>query len=144
LCALALLAVGCGDGTNPPITPEQAVEHNLTQVGELCRNYQFTKKKPPEKLSDLRLLQTMSANGYEALRRGDIVLLYNARLPDLAEEPGQTETPEILAYAKQVPVSGGPVLMLNRKIRTMTPEEFKAAPRPAGAKEETAEPAAKK
>ncbi|WP_168221819.1 hypothetical protein [Aquisphaera giovannonii] len=51
---------------------------------------------------------------------------------------------EVLAYGKDVPTAGGPVLLLNRSIRTMTREEFKAAPRPAGAREAGPERAGKK
>jgi hypothetical protein len=35
----------------------------------------------------------------------------------------------VLAYEKNVPNEGGRVLLLNRTIKTMTPEEFKAATR---------------
>jgi hypothetical protein len=142
VCCLALLAAGCG-GSNQATTPDQADQIRLTQVGELCRQYQFMKKKPPQKLADLGLVQSMGANGYEALRSGDIVLLYSATLPDLKEDPGHVESSEILAYQKQVPESGGYVLLLNRTIKKMTAEEFKSAPRPAGAKEGTPEPAKK-
>ncbi|WP_165234882.1 hypothetical protein [Aquisphaera insulae] len=143
-CCLALLSAGCGGGANSTLPPEAAVQDSLTQIAELCRNYQFTKQKPPQKLSDFNTSRTMGANGFQALEKGDVILLYNAKLPDLDEDPGHADTAEILAYEKSVPTSGGQVLLLNRTIRSMTPEEFKAAPRPAGAHEATPEPAAKK
>jgi hypothetical protein len=143
-CCLALLSAGCGGGSNPPRTPENVARDNLTQVGELCRNYQFARKKPPLKLSDLSTSRSMAGNGYHALETGDIILLYNAMLPDLDEDPGHADTSEILAYGKDVPTGGGPVLLLNRTIKSMTPEEFKAAPRPAGAHEAAPEAAKKK
>ena len=70
LCAgcLVLLAVGCS-GTNQPRTVEQVGQDNLVQVGELYRHYQFTKQKPPQKLSDLSTLRTMGANGFEAAQQ---------------------------------------------------------------------------
>jgi hypothetical protein len=142
VCCLALLAAGCG-GSNHPVTPDEANQANLAQVGELCRHYQFMKQKPPQKLADLGLVRSMGGNGYEALSSGNIVLLYNAKLPDLDEDPGHTESSEVLAYLKQVPESGGYVLLLNRTIKKMTAEEFKSALRPAGAKEGTPEPAKK-
>ncbi len=140
---LAVLAAGCS-GPNGPRTVDQVGHDNLIEVGELCRHYQFTKQKPPQRLSDLNTLKTMGANGFEALRAGNIVLCYNATLPDTNEDPGQTESNEVLAYQKQVPENGGYVLMLNRTIKQMTADEFKAAPRPAGSKEGSPEPAGKK
>jgi len=142
-CCLALLAPGCSE-SNQPRTPDQVDNDNLIQVGELCRHYQFTKQKPPQKLSDLNTLRSMGANGYEALRAGSIVLRYNATLPNTDEDPGQTESNEVLAYQAQVPENGGYVLLLNRTIKKMTADEFKTAPRPAGSKEGSPEPARKK
>jgi hypothetical protein len=140
---LALLTAGC-DGPNQPRTAERVGQDNLIQVGELCRHYQFTKQKPPQQLGDLGLVRSMGGVGYEALRTGSIVLRYNATLPDMDEDPGHAESNEVLAYEKQVPESGGYVLMLNRTIKKMTAVEFKASALPAGAKEGSPEPAVKK
>ncbi len=142
-CCLAILAAGCGP-SNQPRTADQVGQDNLAQVGELYRHFQFSKKKPPQKLADFNLVRTLGGNGFEALRSGNIVLLYNATLPDTDEDTGHAETGEVLAYQKQVPESGGYVLMLNRTIKKMTAEEFKAAPRPAGSKEGVPEPSGKK
>jgi hypothetical protein len=126
VCALALLTAGCG-GQGERRTTDQVDQDNLTQVGELYRHYQFTKKKPPQKFADLNAVRTLAGNGYEAVRTGTIVLRYGATLPDTNEEPVQGESDEVLAYQKQVPESGGKVLMLNRTVKTMTADEFKAA-----------------
>jgi hypothetical protein len=116
----------------------------LRDVGELCRHYQASRKKPPQKITDIGTVRSMGANGYDALASGEIVLLCNATLPDLDEDPGHSESSEILAYMKDVPQNGGHVLLLNGTIKKMTADEFKSAPRPAGAKEGTTEPAKKK
>jgi hypothetical protein len=127
VCCLTLLATGCGSPSNGPLTKEQSDEATLTQVGELCRMYQFARKKPPAKLTDLASVSTMAANGYEALKTAKVVLLYEASLPDVKEEPGPGPDDEVLAYVADVPQSGGKVLMLNRTVKTMTADEFKAA-----------------
>jgi hypothetical protein len=127
VCCLALLAVGCG-GNKPP-TVEEGKEGVLSQVGEMYRNYQMVKNKPPEKFSELASVRSVSGNGYEAVRTGDVILRYGVPLPDTKEEPGQSSSGEVLAYEKNVPNEGGRVLLLNRTIKTMTPEEFKAATR---------------
>jgi hypothetical protein len=132
ICTLAILAAGCSDSAVVRSTDEVA-QANLTDAGELYRHYQFTKKKPPQKFADLSTLRGLGGNGYEWIRTGKIVLLYGATLPDLDEEPGKVESNEVLAYESQVPESGGYVLMLNRTIKKMTADEFKAAPKPSGA-----------
>jgi hypothetical protein len=125
---LALLAGGCGPSSRP-LTQEQGQEAILTQVGELCRLHQLTKGKPPDKAADLASVRSMAASGYAALRSGEVVLRYGAALPSTAEEPGQGPDDQVLAYFAEVPHGGGKVLMLNRTVRTMTAEEFKAAPK---------------
>ena len=51
---------------------------------------------------------------------------------------------EILAYVKEAPDSGGGVLTRNLKLKKMTAEEFKAAPRAAGTIEDPAKAKGKK
>jgi hypothetical protein len=140
-CCLAGLTAGCGGPANGPLTKDAGEEFVLTQVGELCRMYQHAKKKPPAKFTDLNSVNAMAANGYEALKSGKVVLLYEAPLPDVKEEPGQGPDDEVLAYMADVPQSGGKVLMLNRTVKTMTADEFKSVkkagkevPLPAAAK----------
>jgi hypothetical protein len=125
-CCVSLLAAGCNN-SGRPMSQDEVGESNLRQVGELCRYYQVAKKKPPQKLADLVSVRSYAGSGYEAVRSGEIVLLYNAMLTDTGDEPGQGTSDDVLAYQKQVPESGGKVLMLNRGIRSMSAEEFKSA-----------------
>ena len=125
-CGLSLLAAGCG-GSSRTITPDEGRESVLSQVGTMLVAYQGVKNAPPGKLTDLNSVQAVSGNGYEAIRSGEVVLRFGASLPDTKEEPGGSPSDEVVAYEKQVPQSGGKVLMLNRTVKTMTAEEFKAA-----------------
>ena len=124
---LCLAIVGCGGPAGRPLTKDDATMAALSDVGELYRLYTGEKKKPPAKLADLRPMARMSPMGVRAIETGDVIVRLGARLPDTGEEPGQGPGDEVLAYHKDVPASGGPVMMLNRTIRTMTPDEFKAA-----------------
>jgi len=72
---------------------------------------------------------------FGAIRSGQVVVRWQATLPDTEAEPTSPESDEVLAYWKAVPQEGGPVLMLDRRLRRMTAEEFKAA-RLAGTEEE--------
>ena len=130
VCCLALLAAGCSTGaTNSPPTATETADTLLRDVGELYRNYQNNKKKPPGSLTDLVSVRTVGPNGYEAARTGKLVVRYGATLPDLAEDPGQSSSDQVLAYESSVPESGGQVLMLNRTIKSMSADEFKSAPK---------------
>jgi hypothetical protein len=62
------------------------------------------------------------------------VVLWGATLPETGAEPTGATSDEVLAYLKPVPGSGGPVLTRDRRVRTMTAEEFRASPK-AGAPE---------
>jgi hypothetical protein len=126
LC-LGLAAAGCGGPVNPPVTKDDMTAVALNDVAELYRMYTIEKKRPPTKPSDFNPLEMMSPTGVRAINDGEVVVRYGATLPDTGEAPGKGPGDVVLAYEKQVPESGGQVLMLNRTIRAMSPEEFKAA-----------------
>lgn len=128
---LPLLVAGCGDG-NTPVTEEQFRDTNLLDVGELLRMYQIETGKPPESFQDVQAvpsLEMAAPMGFERVRSGDFVVRWGAALPDTGEEPGTTPDEQVLAYTKETPEQGGSVLLLNRTLVTMTPEEFAAAPK---------------
>jgi hypothetical protein len=123
-----VLAVGCGGGypTNSPAVFEN---NALSEIGEIYRLYTEMNKKPPQSLRDFAPFREGTPNGIGAAARGEVVVLWGAKLNDLTEEGTNDSPDEVLAYLKEVPEKGGLVLMKNRKIKSMTPEEFKAAPK---------------
>jgi hypothetical protein len=131
------LAAGCGgEGSQSAGTADDSLY--LQTFGEDYRLYSIAKKKPPRKVSDLKTMQNIVSPAVEEARKGEIVVLWGATLPDTQEEPGQTPAPEILAYGKDVPEKGGYVLHLDRTVSQMTAEEFKAAPKADGVLEKPA------
>jgi len=130
------LAAGCGDDGGLQTAGTAGDDVILQSFAEDYRMYSISMKHPPRKVDDLKVLQSMAWPTLEALRNGDIIVLWGAELPDLKEEPGQSTAPEILAYGKDVPERGGYVLHLDRTISRMTPEEFEAAPKAPGKIEE--------
>ena len=127
---LAGLSVGCGSRSRPG--SEDSVESPmLVNLGETYRMYSIARNQPPKSLADLQKLQAMAGAEVEEARKGNIIVQWGAKLPDTKEEPGQTPSSEVLAYWKKVPEQGGYVLMLDRTVKKMTPEEFKAAPKAA-------------
>lgn len=126
VCLLCLVVLGCGKSNGPP-TSDEADNSILLQIGDMYRSYQTVKNRPPANINELGSMKAISGNAYEAVRGGEIVVRYGASMTDLQEEPGPPTSEEVLAYQKAVPDSGGKVLMLDRNIKTMTADEFKAA-----------------
>ena len=60
---------------------------------------------------------------------GDVVVLWGPSSRTRAEEGSEDSADEVLAYEKRVPEQGGEVLMKNRTVKTMTADQFKAAPK---------------
>jgi hypothetical protein len=123
----ATIFVGCQASTRPTM-PGPSVESKLRDIAELCRVYQKVHNAPPRKISDLSRGGNQATPGaFAAIQSGSIVLRLEAPLVSTEKEPGKPESDLVLAYEKQVPTQGGWVLMLDRRIRTMTAAEFKAA-----------------
>ncbi len=123
---ILLILAGCGSQQGP--TPEQAraPEALLKDVGEVYRLSTIQNKKPPASMKQLRNGSEFP-NGYRAIESGDVIVVYGTPVANTDEEPSPTaEEGGILAYGKAVPESGGPVLMANRSIKTMTASEFQA------------------
>jgi hypothetical protein len=126
LC-LGLMAAGCGGPASNPLTKEGEGALALNDVGELYRVYTAQNKKPPTKLTDLVPMEPMSPMGMRAIESGDVIVRFGATMTETEEGPARTSSDEVLAFQKDVPNTGGQVLMLDRTVRSMSPEEFKAA-----------------
>ncbi len=132
LCALvfasAFSGVGCGGSSGLAKTEETSTDHlALRELGEAYRLYTISKKKAPKSLAELATVDAVGGNGIEAVRTGRAAIRMDATLPDTGEEPGKVPSSEVLAYETKTPQDGGYVLLLDRTIRKMTPDEFKAA-----------------
>ena len=129
LSALFLVSMlGCGStGTPPSTAPDADRKVAINDVGELLRTYQVSTKKAPTKEKDLERFEMGAPSGFAAVKKKEIVVNWGATLPDLNEEPGKVQSDEVLAYEKQTPNSGGLVLTLDRRVKSMTAQEFKAA-----------------
>jgi hypothetical protein len=123
---LAVAVAGCGGPSNSPPTTAALEENVLSDVGEMYRAFTAEKKKPPVNLADLTPMEMMCPAGVRAVKTGEVIVQYGATLPD-TEEGVRGSSDEVLAFMKEVPTSGGQVLMLNRALKTMTADEFKSA-----------------
>jgi len=99
----------------------------LEEVADLYRAATSLGKRPPGSMNDLSRNRDTFLLGYRALEKGEIVVYWGVTMT-----PGDKPTEEVLAYKSDVPAVGGPVLLANGTIQTMTPAQFQAAPKPAG------------
>lgn len=124
MVALFGLASGCGGSSGSGLPKERVA---LEEIADLYRSYSADHGKPPQKLSDLQVLRPVGPTGVTALESGAVVLSYGVPMTDTNEGAAVTPSEDVLAYEKKVPDEGGQVLLLDRRIRTMTVDEFKAA-----------------
>ncbi|WZO98930.1 hypothetical protein EP7_000521 [Isosphaeraceae bacterium EP7] len=129
LALLTAMTTGCGGGTVSDADPDAAAIEvvSLNEVAENYRGLSIFKKAPPKSVKEFTSNEMLMGAGTTAVRDGQIIVQWGSKLPDTNEEPGKVPSPEILAYYKEVPESGGYVLLLDRTVKKMTADEFKAA-----------------
>ena len=128
-----LSSAGCG-GSDPVIPTEEVMSQTaIADVGEALRAFQANNGEPPKTAAELVGAQGMdmlAPIGMKAISDDEVVVFWGTTLPDTMEvaltEEGQDT---VLAYESQVPESGGLVLMVDRSVKSMTAEEFQAAPK---------------
>jgi hypothetical protein len=98
----------------------------LQEVNDLLHAAAGAAGRPPARLADLDPYQAMYPHGYEAVKSGDVVVLWGAALKGEGEA-GKGEV--VLAYEKGVPTDGGYVLLSAGTVKKMTAAEFNAAPK---------------
>ncbi|AMV40781.1 hypothetical protein [Planctomyces sp. SH-PL62] len=124
---------GCGgSGTTESITSATSENGPLAQVGQIYRAHWQLKDKAPTGPKDIATFADGNPEGVNAVKNGEIVVIWGVKLDDLSIEGDGDSADEVLAYEKATPEQGGYVLMKNRDIRKMTADEFKAAPKAAG------------
>jgi hypothetical protein len=95
----------------------------LTEIYEMYSVYVKKNQKPPQQKSDLTQKSNESINpaGVQGIQSGEYVVVYGT-------DPSATPD-AVLAYHKDVPNSGGWVVLANSTVKKMTAAEFAAAPK---------------
>jgi hypothetical protein len=123
--SLVFGAVGCS-GSGGKGVDQTAAQGALAEVADMLRATTQTNGKGPAKLSDLNTMQSMYARGYQAVKSGEVVIIWGHGV----KAEGESATGgEIVAYEKNAPTAGGYVLFTSGEVKEMTADEFKAAPK---------------
>ena len=117
------LLVGCSSQQRGEAPPVYTV---LQDVNDLLHSSAGATGRPAAKLADLDRYQSMYPRGYEAVKSGNVVVLWGAALK--GEGQASRDDP-VVAYEKGVPADGGYVLLSAGTVKMMTPAEFNAAPK---------------
>ncbi len=125
IALLPVLGAGCsGSGGSGDQAPQQAT---LQDVADMIRATTQPNGHGPAKLADLNRVRDMFPRGYEAVKSGEVVVLWGAGLMgegDIGKGGG-----EVVAYEKDAPASGGYVLLTSGETKKMSAAEFNAAPK---------------
>ena len=118
---LSLTLLGCGGGG---ARSDAEATRDLKAIGLAYHNFNDQSGgRAPKDAEDLKKFVEMdSKTAYPGLKDGRYIFIWNVRLLDMSPTSDY-----ILAYEKDVPTKGGPVLYGDATVKDLTAEEFKAA-----------------
>jgi hypothetical protein len=118
-CGFAVvLLTGCSQ--KPPIRSTQEIgKIELQDIGEMYAAFAAKNGKPPANAADLKPLALGSPIAGRGLNNPNFVVLYGTPVGGSS----------VLAYHKDVPTLGGLVLLSDGTVKSMSIEEFQAAPK---------------
>ena len=122
---LVLLPALVASGSCSSRTPEgQRVAHGreLQWIWDMYHGGKRNAGRVPKSLDDFNQYQMLHPEAYQAVKSGQVVVIYGLDLAHL-ESPEQ----RILAYEKKAPQQGGSVLMADGSIKTMSAEQVQGA-----------------
>jgi hypothetical protein len=126
--ALGLIFLaGCSSKSGGDIEELRKAPASLSEVSELLHGG-GPRGGPANQLSDLDKNKHLFPRGYQAVKNGDIIILWGVR-PMGEGDVAKGASQEIVAYEKKVPTEGGYVLFSGGMMKRMTADEFKAAPK---------------
>ena len=121
------LAPGCNSSSEQAAMETSAEAQGLKSLGEMYRIVSQSLKRPPKDIGELRAAEAQVPGVFSSIGEQNVAIFFGAEMPDRPGKPGEGASGTILAYDRMVPRQGGFVLMLDRSVRKMSAEEFKAA-----------------
>ena len=125
VCVLGAAAGCSGPGGKGETPPQQTT---LQDVADMIRAGTKPNGQGPTKLSDLDRVKDMYPRGYEAVKSGEVVVLWGMAVKGEGE---MGKGGEVIAYEKDAPNNGGYVLLSGGEVKKMTASEFQSAPKAA-------------
>jgi len=119
------LLTGCGSKSGPG-NAGAAQTPVLDEVAGLLRAAGAS-GRAPARLADLTKFESGYPTGYQAVKSGEIVVVYGAKMA--GEGDAESAAADVIAYEKKTPTDGGFVLLQNGKVKQMSAAEFNAAPK---------------
>jgi hypothetical protein len=118
--SVALALFGCGgDGKSD----DPKAVNDLKAIGLAFHNFNDTFHRGPKDAEELKpYLKDAGESPYQGLKDGKYVFSYGIPLLDM-----QPWDQTILAYEKDVPTKGGPVVFADMVVKHLSAEEFKTA-----------------
>jgi hypothetical protein len=121
--SLCLVLAGCR--SEPDNTPMAADEQGLKEISAAYRDFCRKNKRGPKTLKELKLKGQSYPVAVQMLKSGELIVQWGA---PIANDGSASDA--VLAYTKEVPEKGGPVLMQDgMTLKTMSADQFKASPR---------------
>src|SRR5262245_60564557 len=120
------LASGCGSSVEQK-EEASAEAQGLKNLGEMYRIVSESLKRPPKDIGELRAAEAQVPGGFSSLGEPNVAIFFGVETPGPSGKSVEGASETILAYDRMVPRQGGFVLMLDRSVRKMSAEEFKAA-----------------
>jgi len=121
---VAVILLGCGGVQQAAQRQKRA--NDLKQIGLAYHNHLDAEGKAPGQVKDLQKYLQDAPAVYQSLEKGDYVVQWGASLKNMTAGTSNT----VLGYEADVPTKGGQVLMGDASVRTMTAQEYQAAPKP--------------
>jgi hypothetical protein len=127
IALLPCLGAGCsgpGGGGGSDQTAQEAVLH---EVADMLRGATHPDGRGPAKLADLKGSQSLYPHGYQAIKSGEVVVLWGGGVK--GEGEAAKSGGEVVAYEKDAPTNGGYVLLTSGEVKKMSASEFQSAPK---------------
>ena len=126
--AMLALSSGCSGPTGGAGPAREPQEVTLYEVADMVRAASQNAGRGPTKLSDFDRSRSLYPNGYQAIKSGEVVVLWGG-----GGVKGEGEMAKgggvVIAHAKTTPTEGGYVLLDSGEVKKMTAAEFAAAPK---------------
>jgi hypothetical protein len=118
LAVVPILVVGCSKSGNDANVSQE--ETQLKGIHEIYMMYVKKNQAPPKQFSDINqpAYSEIYSGAFNGIKDGNYIVVWGV---------SGTDGGTVLAYPKDAPEKGGPVVMADGKVKTMTADELKAA-----------------